>query len=50
MMPDLGKYAVSVLGAYGASIALLVMIVGLSLRGAARARRDLDRAEGRDNG
>lgn len=38
MMPELGKYAVSVLTAYGVSLALLVGIVALSLIAGRRAR------------
>ena len=29
MMPDLGKYAVAVLGSYGATIALIAALVAL---------------------
>ena len=45
MMPDLGKYAVPVLSAYGVSLGLLVAIVLLSIRQAVRMRRALDAAE-----
>ena len=47
MMPDLGKYAVEVLAAYGVSLALLAAIVGLSVVRARRVRRELDEAEAR---
>lgn len=47
MMPDLGKYAGAVLGAYGASIALLVALVVGSLWQAARMKRALDEVEAR---
>ena len=47
MMPDLGKYAGAVLGAYGASIALLVLLVAVSLWQAARMKRALDEVETR---
>ncbi len=30
MMPDLGKYAFAVLASYGASVVLIVALVGLS--------------------
>jgi len=52
MMPDLGKYAVTVLSAYGASFLLLVGLVAWSLWQAARVKRVLDEAEARakDNG
>ena len=39
MMPDLGKYAVTVLSAYGASFLLLVGLVAWSLWQAARVKR-----------
>ena len=41
MMPDLGKYAASVLSAYGASLALLGLIVWLSVRSAVKTRATL---------
>jgi heme exporter protein D len=47
MMPDLGKYAVEVLAAYGVSLALLAGIVGLSVARARRVGRLLDEAEAR---
>lgn len=50
MMPDLGKYAVSVLSAYGASILLLVGIVVLSLRAGRKARSELSEVEKRREG
>lgn len=52
MMPDLGKYAVTVLSAYGASFALLVGLVAWTLWQGARVKRTLDEAEARaqDNG
>ena len=46
-MPDLGKYAVEVLLAYGVSLALLVGIVWLSVGRARRVRRALEDAEAR---
>ena len=49
-MPDLGKYAVEVLSAYGVSIALLIVIVLLSVARAARVRRQLAEAEERADG
>lgn len=45
MMPDLDRYAATVLGAYGVSIALLALLVLLSLWRAARVRRELDTVE-----
>ncbi|MDF0602498.1 heme exporter protein CcmD [Psychromarinibacter sp. C21-152] len=47
MMPDLGKYAGTVLSAYGISLALLLGIVVLSVVQARRMRRRLDAAENR---
>ncbi|SFR10920.1 heme exporter protein CcmD [Poseidonocella sedimentorum] len=48
MMPELGKYAETVLGAYAASFALLALLVGASLWQARRARRALDEVEKRE--
>ena len=49
MMPDLGVYAGPVLAAYGISIALLALIVGISVRRYRRLRVELARVErGRD--
>jgi heme exporter protein D len=47
MMPDLGKYAFAVLASYGASLALLVAIVGLSLWRGARVKAQLREVEAR---
>jgi len=44
-VPDLGKYAVEVLSAYAVSIALLVILVGLSWRRYARTRAALEDVE-----
>lgn len=49
MMPDLGKYASTVLSAYAISLTLLVAIIALSLWRARRMRRKLDAAEARRN-
>ncbi len=46
-MPDLGKYADTVLSAYGASIAVLVVLVGLSLWRGRRVRAQLAEVERR---
>lgn len=51
MMPDLGKYAVTVLSAYGAALGLLLALVAVTLWQGARMKRALDeveRREGRD--
>ena len=54
MMPDLGKYAFAVLASYGASLALLVAVVGLTVwqgkRVKARLREVEARQQGRDDG
>ena len=47
MMPDLGKYAGTVLGAYGAALVLLVGLVLLTLWQGARIKRALDAVEAR---
>ncbi|MDH2327634.1 heme exporter protein CcmD [Cereibacter sp. SYSU M97828] len=47
MMPELGKYAGAVLGAYGVSILLIAGLVALSLWQSARTRRALDEVEAR---
>jgi heme exporter protein D len=47
MMPDLGKYAATVLGAYGAGLALLVGLVALTLWQGARVKRALEAVEAR---
>lgn len=47
MIPDLGKYAGAVLGAYGASVALLVGLVAVSLWQGARMKRALAEVEAR---
>ncbi len=49
-MPDLGPYAGPVFAAYGATLALLALIVALSWRRAARVRRDLAAVEARRKG
>jgi heme exporter protein D len=45
MMPDLGKYALWVLSAYGVSLGLLAAITLLSVLQARRTRRALQRME-----
>lgn len=47
MMPDLGKYAVTVLSSYGATLGLLAAIIGLTLWRGARVRRQLEEVEER---
>ena len=44
-MPELGDYAVYVLGSYAATILLLAGIVGLSVRRSRRVKRELERIE-----
>ncbi|MFQ6552794.1 heme exporter protein CcmD [Aestuariibius insulae] len=46
-MPDLGKYAAEVLLAYGVSLALLALVIGVSWWRARRVRRALAKVEGR---
>jgi len=45
MMPDLGKYALYVLTAYGASVGLLAVLVAMSWVRSARVKRLLAEAE-----
>ena len=47
MMPDLGKYAFSVLSAYGASGLLLAALIGVSWLQSLRAKASLAEIEGR---
>jgi heme exporter protein D len=47
MMPELGRYALTVLAAYGVTIALLAGLVAVSLWRAARIRRRLAILEAR---
>ncbi len=47
MMPDLGKYAAVVLSAYGASIAVLAVLVAASLLRGRKIRRALKSVEDR---
>lgn len=44
-MPELGKYATEVLSAYGISIALLLLLVGVVMRRSRLAKRALDEIE-----
>ena len=46
-MPELGKYAVYVLSAYGGAGLVLAGLVIASLRASAKARRELERQEAR---
>ncbi len=49
-MPDLGKYAVEVLAAYGVSLTLLVAITVMSWRSSRRQKAALEATEARLNG
>jgi len=44
-VPDLGKYAFEVITAYAASIAVLVVLVGLSVSRSRRVKRALEEIE-----
>ena len=44
-MPDLDRYAATVLGAYGVTLALLALLVLTSVWRAGRVRRELDAVE-----
>ena len=48
MIPDLGKYAGTVLSAYGASISLMVLLVWASLRSSRKALKELEKVERKD--
>jgi heme exporter protein D len=50
VMPELGKYAVYVLGSYAASIALIIALVAVSLWQSKRIKQQLDEAEQRGAG
>ncbi|MGL5008422.1 MAG: heme exporter protein CcmD [Paracoccaceae bacterium] len=47
MLPDLGKYAVPVLGSYAATVLLVAALIALSLWRGAKVRRALAAAEAR---
>lgn len=47
MMPELGKYAVTVLSSYGVSLLLLLLLVLASIRRSRKVRADLERIEER---
>jgi len=47
MIPDLGKYAVEVLAAYGVSLTLLVGLVALSMRKSRKVAAQLKVVEAR---
>jgi heme exporter protein D len=44
-VPDLGKYAVEVLAAYGVSLGLIAVLIIVSWRRSARVRTALERIE-----
>ncbi|WP_152452442.1 MULTISPECIES: heme exporter protein CcmD [unclassified Roseivivax] len=46
-MPDLGKYADTVLSAYAVSLVLIVALVALTVMRARKVRRALDEVEAR---
>ncbi len=45
MIPDLDRYAGTVLGAYGVTLVLLALLIAVSVMRAARVRRALAQAE-----
>lgn len=47
MIPDLGKYAETVLSAYGISILLLIALVGVSLWRGRKVRAEMEKVEKR---
>lgn len=47
MMPELGKYTVTVLGSYGATLVLLLGLVAVSLWRGAKVKRALEAQEKR---
>lgn len=50
MMPDLGKYAIPVLSAYGSSIFILVVLIWASIARAARVKKNLEDYEAKRKG
>ncbi len=50
MMPDLGRYATTVLSAYAASVILILGLVALTLWQGARMKRRLAEIEARAKG
>ena len=49
-MPELGKYAETIMTAYAATIILVAVIVVLSIVRARKVKRQLDELEARRNG
>lgn len=49
-MPELGKYAETIMTAYAATIILVAVIVALSIVRARKVKRQLDELEARRNG
>lgn len=47
MIPDLGKYADTVLSAYGVSLLLLVVLVVMSIRRGRKVRAEMEKVEQR---
>jgi len=47
MMPELGKYAVSVLSAYGVTLGIIVLLIWASWRRGRKVRAELRALEGR---
>ena len=49
-MPDLGKYAETILSAYAVTIVLIIAIIVTSVMRARKTKRQLDELEARRNG
>ena len=47
MLPDLGKYEVTVLSAYAAAIVLIAALIAVTLIRGAKVRRQLEEVEAR---
>ncbi len=50
MIPDLGKYAFAVLAAYGSTLVLLALLIGVSFWRSRKVKAELDDVEARRNG
>lgn len=48
MIPELGKYAGTVLSSYGVTIVLLLGLIGVSLRASRKSLKELSKMENQD--